>query len=152
MQLYLVQHGEAMSKEQDPSRPLTQEGRAAARRLAERVSRIGVEIAEIRHSDKLRAAQTAEEFERALGVARREVPGLAPKDDINPVAREVASSNTNLMIVGHQPFLGRLTAFLLCEDESLPVTEFQYAGIVRLDRREDGRFTLRWNLPPEVIV
>jgi phosphohistidine phosphatase len=108
-------------------------------------------VAEIRHSNKLRAAQTAEEFERALGVPRREVLGLAPKDDIDPVARELASSKDDVMIVGHQPFLGRLAAFLLCGDAGLPVVGFQNAGLVRLDRSEDGRWGLTWNLPPEVL-
>ena len=151
MRLYLVQHGLALSEERDPARPLSEEGRAAARRSAENASRLGVRVAEIRHSTKLRAAQTAEEFERALAVPRREVPGLAPKDDVDAVARELASSKDDVMIVGHQPFLGRLAALLLCGDAGLPVVRFQNAGLVRLDRDEDGRWTLTWNLPPEVF-
>jgi phosphohistidine phosphatase len=151
MQLYLVQHGVALSEEQDRTRPLSEEGRAAARRSAEAASRLGVQVTEIRHSSKLRAAQTAEEFERALGVPRREVAGLAPKDDIEPVARELVSAKDDFMIVGHQPFLGHLAAFLLCGDAHLPVVGFANAGLVRLDRSEVGRWTLRWNLPADVV-
>jgi phosphohistidine phosphatase len=151
MQLYLVQHAVALSAEEDPARPLSEEGRAAARRSAETASRLGIVVTEIRHSSKLRAAQTAEEFERALGVPRREVAGLAPKDEVEPVARELASAQDHVMIVGHQPFLGHLASFLLCGDERLPVLGFENAGLVRLDRGEAGRWTLRWNLPVAIF-
>ncbi len=152
MQLYLVQHGQAMKKDQDPTRPLTDEGRAAAQRVAGLASRLGVQVTEIRHSDKLRAVQTAEELAMALSAPRRKISGLGPNDDINPLAREVASTDENLMIVGHLPFLGRLAAFLLCGDESLPAVEFENAGIVRLDRREEGRWSLRWAIPPSTAM
>ena len=58
--------------------------------------------------------------------------------------REVQSRNENLMIVGHLPFLNRLAAALLCQDESMPVVAFQQAGIVRLDRDKGGRWSLTW--------
>ncbi len=119
-----------------------------AQRAAELASRLGVQVTEIRHSDKLRAVQTAEELALELSVPRREVSGLGSNDDIHPLARDVALTDDNLMIVGHLPFLGRLAVFLLCSDESLPAVEFENAGIVRLDRREGGRWSLRWAIPP----
>ncbi len=152
MQLYLVQHGQAMKKDQDPTRPLTDEGRAAAQRAAALASRLGVQVTEIRHSNKLRALQTAEELSLALSAPTQQVSGLGPNDDINPLAREVASTDENLMIVGHLPFLSRLAAFLLCRNESLPAVEFENAGIVRIDRREGGRWSLRWAIPPAISV
>lgn len=151
MELYLVQHGEAKREEEDPSRPLTDKGRADVVRSAGLVRRLGVRVAEIRHSDKLRAIQTAEELERALGAPRRQSPGLAPNDDVSPLSREVASRPENLMVVGHLPFLSRLAGRLLSQDESLPVVDFQMGGVVRIDRRPDGNWSLRWALPPEVI-
>jgi len=152
MQLFLVQHGEAMTKDQDPHRPLTEEGRAAVRRTAEAAFRLDVQVVEIRHSDKLRARQTAEELERALGAPAKQASGLGPNDDISPLRREISSSEKNLMIVGHMPFLGRLAASLLCQDESLPVVAFRTAGIVRLDHLDQGGWTLRWALPPDVLI
>jgi phosphohistidine phosphatase len=151
MQLFLVQHGEAMTKDQDPSRPLTGEGRASVRRTAELASRLAIHVAEIRHSDKLRAVQTAKELERTLVAPAKQASGLGPNDDVSALRREVSWSNENLMIVGHMPFLGHLAASLLCQDESMPVILFQMAGIVRLDRLEGSRWSLRWILPPEVI-
>jgi phosphohistidine phosphatase len=152
MQLYLVQHGQAVSGEVNPERPLNEEGRAAVERSAELASRLGVEVAEIRHSNKLRAIQTAEVLGRALQAPYREMAGLGPKDDVSVLAQELASSTENLMIVGHLPFLARLASLLLCQLESATAVEFRNAGIVRLDRREEGGWSLRWAIPPNVLA
>jgi len=151
MQLYLVQHGPALTKEEDPNRPLSEAGQKLAKRSAAHAARLGVRVSEIRHSDKLRAAQTAEAFEAALGAARRQAEGLAPNDDVSGIRREVQSREENLMIVGHLPFLGRMAAALLCQDESMPVVAFEQAGVVRLDRDEGGRWSLRWAIPPDIM-
>jgi phosphohistidine phosphatase len=65
------------------------------------------------------------------------------------VAKEAASSTQNLMIVGHLPFLGHLASYLLCGDERASLVDFQNAGIVRLDRHDDGRWSLRWAIPAQ---
>jgi phosphohistidine phosphatase len=151
MQLYLVQHGQSLSEDEDPTRPLSKVGLHLAKRSAAHAARLGVRVGEIRHSDKLRAAQTAREFEAALGAQRRETEGLHPNDDVSRLRRDVQSLADNLMIVGHLPFLSRLAAALLCQDESMPVVAFQQAGIVRLDRDEGGRWSLMWAIPPDIM-
>ena len=56
MYLYLVQHAESMSKEQDPDRPLTEKGLADINRMARyAASHLAVDIRRIYHSGKLRA-------------------------------------------------------------------------------------------------
>jgi len=60
MRLYLVQHGEAKREEEDPSRPLTENGRREVEIVAKFLSEAGIKIDKILHSGKLRAAQTAE--------------------------------------------------------------------------------------------
>ena len=152
MQLYLVQHGPALTKEQDPARPLSEEGYELVQRSAAHAGRLGIRVREILHSDKLRAAQTAAAFEASLRVPRRETEGLGPNDDVSRLRRDVQTMNDNLMVVGHLPFLVRLAAALLCQDESIPVVAFQQAGIIRLDRDEGGRWSLRWVIPPEIML
>ena len=80
MRLLLVQHGVAMSKEEDPDRPLRSEGADTVSRMAAWGARQGLGVHEIRHSGKRRAAETAEIFgvhlHPALGV--RVAAGLAP--------------------------------------------------------------------------
>ena len=54
MKLYLVQHGEAVSESVDPARPLTEQGRQAAQRVAAFAARLKLEAHQIRHSGKTR--------------------------------------------------------------------------------------------------
>jgi phosphohistidine phosphatase len=48
MNVYLVQHAEAMSKEVDPDRPLSERGRRDAEQVAAMAARMGVEVSQIR--------------------------------------------------------------------------------------------------------
>jgi phosphohistidine phosphatase len=60
MDLYLMQHGQATTETEDPERPLTDAGRAAVQRVAERARAVTVGISGCLHSGKLRAEQTAQ--------------------------------------------------------------------------------------------
>lgn len=66
MKLYLVQHGEAKRKEEDPSRPLTNKGIKDAEKVAKYISKLEVKAKKIFHSGKLRAKQTAEIYAKHL--------------------------------------------------------------------------------------
>jgi phosphohistidine phosphatase len=154
MELYLVRHGEAEANVPDAAGggpALSETGLAHARRCADFAARLGVRVAEIRHSDRVRAIQTALEFERALGCPRRQVVGLGPDDDINPLRREAAGLQQNVMVVGHLPYLGRIAGALLAQDESMPVVVFHPASLIRLDRRDDARWSLQLVMPTGVM-
>src|SRR2546422_959440 len=71
MELYLMRHGEAMAAEQDPHRPLTEAGRAAAERVAARTAAVGARLDRIYHSDAPRASQTAAILAERLGATDR---------------------------------------------------------------------------------
>jgi phosphohistidine phosphatase len=66
MAVYFVQHGKSLSKDIDPERGLSDEGRAEVGHIAKVARDYGVHVAEIRHSGKKRAQQTAEIFASAL--------------------------------------------------------------------------------------
>ena len=59
MRLYLVQHGDAVPKDVDPDRPLSDQGRADIKRLTVWLSHQNVQVAQILHSGKNRAKETA---------------------------------------------------------------------------------------------
>jgi len=90
MKLYLMQHGEARPEQEDPARPLTDRGRAEVERVARAAARLDLGIAQVIHSGKLRARQTAEivaaclEPAPALGEMRGR---LAPRLGADPRAR-----------------------------------------------------------------
>ena len=155
MRLYLVQHAQAKTEAEDPSRPLSEEGQATAARMAEHFHNLRPRVAAIWHSDKLRARQTAEVF-ASRAVAReglQQVAGLAPLDDIAPLTTQFEQQADDLMIVGHLPHLSRLASTLLVGDPErkgidLKIIDFQMAGIVCLQRDEAGKWSVQWMLTP----
>src|SRR6476620_5669986 len=89
MDLYLMQHGQATTETEDPERPLTDAGRAAVQRVAQRARAADVRISGCLDSGQLRAQQTAQLLAREIGMeASVEArPGLAPNDSVVPVAQ-----------------------------------------------------------------
>lgn len=151
MEVYLVQHAEAKSKKVDPERLLTEEGRWNIQRVAAFAAELGVEAIQIRHSGKARAEQTATILGRALSPSEGvvAVAGLAPLDDVMPVADELNRASQPLMLVGHLPFMERLAGKLLINDAEQPVVKFRNAAIVSLVRTEE-RWQVAWILTPEM--
>ncbi len=95
MRLYLVQHGDALSKDLDPKRPLSAKGRRDVARLGEELARSTLTVERILHSGKLRAKETAETICAALGERqsrKRFVPRLVNAN------RSKASLASDLMI------------------------------------------------------
>jgi len=150
--LYLVQHGRNLPEDVDPERGLSDEGIAEVQRIAELAKGYGVHVAGIKHSGKKRARQTAEIFASAfrpvLGVHQRD--GLKPMDDVVACAREV-DSQSNLMLVGHLPFMSKLAAYLIAGSIDRPVLKFQNGGIVCLEWEAVSRqWVIKWTLMPTI--
>ena len=151
MKVYLVQHGEAEPKSVDPTRPLTERGRRDTQRAATFATRLGLEVYQIRHSGKTRAEQTAAILGEALSPAGGvvAVSGLAPLDDVQPVADALGGESPPVMLVGHLPFLARLTGLLLTGGADNQVVRFRTGGIVCL-ARDDDRWQVAWILTPKM--
>ena len=152
MDFFLVRHGEAKPEYEDPQRPLSDRGRRDVESMARALSEKKVAVAEILHSGKLRAKQTAEIMARFLSPGRgtREITVLAPDDDPVLAKAELEAADAPVMLVGHLPHLGRLAALLVTGDEERSVVEFPPAAVVCLTRT-DGGWVLAWSLTPDAI-
>lgn len=143
LRLYLIRHGHARSDGNDAQRPLTEQGRREVTQAASWVEHQGGTIREIRHSGILRARQSAEILALQLrperGILR--VPGLQPFDDVWAAAAGLAVTDDTLMIVGHLPFLGRLSSLLVTGDPEHGVTQFATGSAALLERAHE-----RWRL------
>ncbi len=156
MMLYLMQHAQAVAEEVDPLRPLSEEGQTATARVAAHVALRSLSVEHIYHSGKLRARQTADILGAALHVEDRveQLDGLNPKDRAEPLARWLRvetekSPGSGIVLVSHLPLLDRLASLLLTGNEEMGVIAFQYAALVALEPKGDGkRFAVRWMLPP----
>jgi phosphohistidine phosphatase len=153
MKLYLIQHGEAKSEKEDPERSLTETGEEEVRRISEATKRLNIRPSKVYHSGKLRAKQTAEIIADGLKIPNLSVQGiqgLNPNDDVKPWAERISKETEALMIVGHLPFLDKLSSFLLCRDENARIILFRYSAITCLDQKEDKRWAVCWILTPEM--
>ena len=150
--LYLVRHGEATSKEQNPKRPLTESGAKEVGQIATWFASSRLPVDEIRHSGKLRAQQTAEIFAQHLGLPElpAEMPGLNPNDNVQPVVESLNRGTKSLMLVGHLPFMGRLVGCLVGGDSEQTVAHFDAAGVVVLQRNDD-RWSIVCALSPQLL-
>lgn len=153
MRLYLLQHGEAVSKEVDPERPLTEKGRQDVARTAEFLKVSGIKIDVILHSTKTRAIETARILAETIlpkdGTEQKE--GLAPNDPVDTLFDELTTENRDLMVVGHLPFLGKLVSLALAGSESSKIVSFKAGGVVCLERREDGKWQLVFVITPDLL-
>lgn len=154
MKLYLVQHGDAEAKKDDPARHLTEQGRNDVARVADFAKCANVQVYQIRHSPKHRAAETAavlaEHLEPEGGIVA--LPGLAPKDDVRPVAEWLNRESRSLMLVGHRPFMDRLFGLLVAGDRTSTIMRFQKGGIVCLERDpKQWTWSVLWAVTPALL-
>lgn len=154
MDLYLMQHGEAVPAEVDPLRPLTEGGRSSVRAVAHHAKACGVRIDRIAHSGKLRAAQTAELLASALGTrAVGEASGLRPNDPVQAAAAALLEPGAagSLALVGHLPFLDRFASLLVTGDIEAHVVAFRNGGLVKLvPSPTRSGYSVAWVITPEV--
>jgi phosphohistidine phosphatase len=154
MRIYLVQHGEAVPAEVDPERPLSAAGEADVRRMAAVLRGSGVSVARVLHSGKRRAERTAEVLAAALEpkVRPEARAGLNPNDATASVAQEAAGWEQDTMLVGHLPFMARLTSRLIAGREDAGVVAFRPGSVLCLERTEQRAWTIAWMLRPELLA
>ncbi len=155
MTLFLVQHGISASKDVDPQRGLTNQGIIESERIAKLAKGYGIKVEKIIHSGKKRAEQTAEIFHKALSIPQplEMVSVINPMDDVRAFAKTI-QRNSDLMVVGHLPFLQRLLAYLTTGSDKFGIYQFQNSGIVCLAAIEETNNTvgwiIKWTLNPNI--
>lgn len=153
MKVLLVQHGSAQSKDQNPVRPLSEEGFRETQKVAAWVSRHSFTVTEILHSGKKRAEETAMIFADHLepmgGILA--VEGLNPNDDVLLFAETLSERKEPVMVVGHLPFLSRLAGLLLAGDLDRKVISFANSGVVCLEK-EKYQWSVAWIIVPDLLT
>lgn len=152
MKIFLVQHGQAKPEAEDPQRGLSAQGEKEIRQMAEAARKLALSPQRIYHSGKLRAEQTARFLAEALGGLLQKGEGLDPKDDPRPWADRLHQMQETVMLVGHLPFLEKLASLLISGEESLRPLLFGSGAINCLERKEDGKWAVRFVLTPEMAA
>lgn len=154
MYLYLVQHGEAKNEIEDPQRPLTEKGIRDLEIISSFIAEhINIHIDIIIHSGKKRAEQTAGIFAKYFNTKcqPKQVTGLNPLDDPAIWVNKLNGAKEDTMIVGHLPFLNKLSDLLLCHYENKDIIEFSKGGVVCIERFDEELWSIRWILTPEIL-
>ena len=146
MLLYLVRHGEAKSKDEDPDRSLSDKGVDDVKKVALALSKKEVAVKDIFHSGKVRAKQTAQIIADAIshskGVFEKE--GLKPNEDPAFWASRIEDMDEGIMLVGHLPNLEVLATLLLGRGS----VRFSAGQVVCLERNTHGSWSLKWTIAP----
>jgi phosphohistidine phosphatase len=153
MRLYLVQHGDALPRDIDPDRPLSERGRADIARLAEWLSGRNVGVARILHSGKARARETAELLLPLVQSDKHiyESQGLLPNDSPEAFLRRLSDPNEDTLVASHMPFVARTVSQALTHAPDRRLIEFLPGSIAGLERKQGASWHLFLFARPEVL-
>jgi phosphohistidine phosphatase len=158
-ELYLVRHGIAEPRGEawpdDAKRPLTEQGMSRLKRSARALVRLGVSIDVVLTSPLVRTRQTAEIVAGAFSPRPSliNVEALAPGGAPAALATELEkhSRRPHIVIVGHEPGIGELAAWLLGMRHPIG---FKKGAVCRIDVDSlppRGAGALRWFLSPKIL-
>jgi phosphohistidine phosphatase len=153
MELYLMQHGNPVSKEDNPERPLSAQGIRDITNVAAFLERCGIKVDRVLHSGKTRARQTAEIICSRLTPGKGPVQHekISPLDDVRDFSEQIKGYEEDLMIVGHLPHLAKLASFLIAGSEAINIVSFKQGGVLCLIKEYEQPWTISWMVIPEII-
>jgi phosphohistidine phosphatase len=157
MELWLLRHAAAEDQSEsghDADRTLTEDGHKRARDVARGLAQLEPGIQLILTSPFARARQTAEPAARALHLAGklRETQALEPSSDPQEILDEVrAEKAESILLVGHEPHLGKLLGRLVSGRPGLEIP-MKKAALARLAWTGSGAASLRALLPAKVLA
>ncbi|HQO01926.1 MAG TPA: phosphohistidine phosphatase SixA [Spirochaetota bacterium] len=141
LRVFIIQHGDANPKDIDPERHLSEKGVNQAKRAAEFLKKLPFYPDIILHSEKARSIETAGVISFALGGVRMDVRStINPNDDIAGLLEELMAlkgTGKSIMIVGHQPFLGKLVSALITGDAAMQSVDISNASPLVLVKNGD---------------
>jgi phosphohistidine phosphatase len=153
MKLYLIQHGEAVSKQEDPGRPLSERGLRDVQALAALLGNAGVTVARVWHSGKRRAKQTADMLATAVlsGGRAESVEGINPNDPVGEFATDADVWDEATLVVGHLPFMSRLVSLLTTGDADTQLVQYQPGSLVCLERVDAEQWVITGMLRADML-
>jgi phosphohistidine phosphatase len=153
MRLYVIRHAiaaEPSPERPDAARPLTPEGRERFARAVRGARRLGWRLDRLYHSPLVRAVQTAVLLRPLLKGPATALPDLARAPDEEMLAH---LEGERVALVGHEPHLGALVAWLVTGDAARGERfRFKKGGFAVLEGEpRPGAMTLRELVAPGLL-
>ncbi|MGD2136658.1 MAG: phosphohistidine phosphatase SixA [Gammaproteobacteria bacterium] len=154
MKLYLVQHGEALPKAEDPERPLSEAGTRDVQAMAAFLKAAGIRAGRVWHSGKRRAEQTADILARVVlsGGKTAAIQGIKPNDPVGDFVVDADVWEEDTVVVGHLPFMSRLVSLLTFGDPEHAVVSYSPGSVVCLERQAPHHWVVLWMQRPELLA
>lgn len=158
--LYLIRHAHAGTRDpSDPNdhlRPLSGKGHAQADALERTFDALGVTLNRLFSSPYTRAAQTAAPLAPYAARGAAEFLSTLTYDDypalLGALSTSLKAHDTRVALVGHEPYLSELAAYLLTGDAAGMSLKLAKGMVVRLEGPlGPGSMTLHTALPPKLI-
>ena len=156
MEIYLMQHGPALPKDQDPEEGLGPEGKERILASGLALKRIGVTFDAILSSPKKRSKETAAIVAEQVGfpgtiVETSKVKAMTPPEETIQALSELAGVD-RVLVAGHLPSVAEVASFLLTEGSKATI-KFEMGGCCRIDVDELPTHSgqLRWYMSPEQL-
>jgi phosphohistidine phosphatase len=160
MNLYVMRHAIAAEPDEatpDEQRALTEAGRKKLLKIARSLKKMGITLDLLLTSPYLRARQTAEVVAAQLKPGTvLESTALLPPGAAGVLVDEINARAPlqNVMVIGHEPFLGQFIGTLAAGEANLGIT-LKKAGVCKLavETLSNKRCaTLEWLLTPAQLV
>lgn len=150
MDLILWRHADAESGEPDLERRLTSKGQKQAARMAQWLDHRLPDTCRILVSPAWRAQQTALALKRKFKTRDELAPDVVPESILGAV--HWPDSRETVLVVGHQPTLGRVAALLLCgEDREWSIPKGALWWLSNRERSDGPSVALRVVMTPDFV-
>ena len=157
--LFLWRHAEAEDSAPDLARPLTEQGKRDAARVARALAKKLRDNARLVVSPALRARETAEPLVARTSlhveIDQRLAPGSSVDDVLAALEEAVVACNGDaplIVMVGHQPWIGQVARRLLTNsDGDWSVKKAAAWWLIRRARDGSGEWTLRTVFDPDLL-
>lgn len=154
MEIYMMQHGDALPKDKDPERGLSPEGENQIRLSAKALKRLQVHFDLVISSPKKRARQTAQIVARELDYPEDQIEVTETLEPLSPAIETISylksfTVKEHILLAGHLPSLAEVASDLM--NETHISIQFEMGGVCRIDveKLPTHKGKLRWYLTPE---
>ena len=165
MNVYLLRHGTSEEKNPrkypaDADRPLSPEGEREIESAVRFMKALGLEFGAVFSSPYIRARKTAETVVRSFRIENRLLfsENLLPTSSCEELCHEInprCSSHPSVLLVGHEPFLGRFASYLMT-GRTRSCLELKKGGLCLLSAEpplKEACATLKWLIgPPQTAL
>jgi len=154
MEIYLMQHGPALPKEQDPEEGLSPEGKERIHASGQALKKMAITFDVILSSPKKRSKETAAIVAEEVGfpvgkiIETTNVKAMTPPDETVQALSELSGAE-RVLIAGHLPSVAEVASSLLTEGSKAAV-QFEMGGCCRIDVENLPTHSghLQWYLTP----